>query len=135
MHLERAAVSSRRVFHPAEESLAPLEGAQCRGAMISRERSRSRDRPAEMDRDVAKAMDLKGQVLLQSVDKVIHDLDIVEGVLGSAMRNWATCGSGHWVVTSAEILDIYLQASGPVMDDALDDVLFAERAMPNSTAR
>ena len=88
-----------------------------------------------MDRDVAKAMDLKGQVLLQSVDNVIHDLDIVEEVLGSAMRHWATCGSWSWVVTSAATLDIYMQANGPVMVDALDDVLFAERAMPNSTAR
>ena len=106
MLLERVAVSSRRVFHPAEESLAPLEGAQCRGAIISRERSRSCDRPAEMDRDVAKAMDLKGQILLQWVDKVIDDLDSVEVVLGSAMRNWATCGSWSWVVTSAAILDV-----------------------------
>ena len=124
-----------RARTPFEQSLAPIEGAQCRGAMTARERDRSPRRPAEIARDDAKAMDEKGQVLLQAVHQLIHDLDIVEEVLGSMMSHWATCGSGHWVVTSAEILDIYLQASGPVLDDALDDVLFAERAMPNSTAR
>jgi len=80
-------------------------------------------------------MDEKGQVLLQAVHQLIHDLDIVEEVLGSAMRNWATCGPWPWVCHCAEALDNDMRENCPRMRDALDDVFAAASAMPNSTAR
>jgi len=124
-----------RARTPFEQSLAPIEGAQCRGAMTARERDRSPRRPAEIARDDAKAMDEKGQVLLQAVHQLIHDLDIVEEVLGSMMSHWATDGPWPWVIQCAETLDNDMHQNCPRMRDAIEDVFAAASAMPNSTAR
>ena len=80
-------------------------------------------------------MEERGQVLLQAVHQLIHDLDIVEDVLGQTMRIWATTEPWHWVVHCAEAVDNDMRENGPRMRDALNDVLSAERALPNSTAR
>jgi len=80
-------------------------------------------------------MDEKGQVLLQAVHQFIHDLDIVEEVLGSMMRNWATDGPWPWVIQCAETLDNDMHENCPRMRDAIDDVFAAASAMRNSTAR
>jgi len=80
-------------------------------------------------------MDEKGQVLLQAVHQLIHDLDIVEEVLGSMMSLWAENGPWPWVIQCAETLDNDMHQNCHRMRDAIEDVFAAASAMPNSTAK
>jgi hypothetical protein len=103
--------------------------------MTSRERSRSRDKPAEIHSDVAKAMHVQGVVLERAVNQLIHDLDTVEFGLAHAMTRWASDAPWPWVLLGAEKLDDYMRTTAPVLLGELDGVFALERNMHNSTAR